>query len=147
MGFVRGLSLHSYAVHIFFYFGSLCYNASLILMSFTCMLLRLCFLLCNKALILTYSLVALPGLRKDIVSLAVVWFCTENGFLASSLWSTSTSLHKRWDCASLEFSPVFYQDRETQAWYLLGLHLGWFCLCHCTRLYCEETWWEYLRKY
>lgn len=62
---------------------------------------KLFFLLHNNAVVLSYSSVAVPGMRKDIVSMAVVWFCAENSFLASSLPSASSSLHKRWYYESL----------------------------------------------
>lgn len=63
---------------------------------------KLFFLLHNNAVVLSYSSVALPSLRKDIVFLAAVWFCAEYYFLVSFLSSVSSRFYKRWDCESLE---------------------------------------------
>ena len=90
----------------------LCYTASfiLILTFFPYYLhvnyFQLFFLLHNSAVVLCSSLVALPGLRRDMVSLAVAWFCTENHFLVS-LSSTSSNLHKSLDYESLELVLCF----------------------------------------
>lgn len=124
--FVRSLSLRSHTVPIFFYFGFLCYSASLLVVliiffPFTCMLIILsCFFLVHSnAVVLPYSSVALPGMRKDIVSVAVVWFCAENSFLASSLPSASSSLHKRRYYESL-LLVLCFSHIETEALYLLS---------------------------
>lgn len=88
---------------------------------FTCMLIILsCFFLVHSnAVVLPYSSVALPGMRKDIVSVAVVWFCAENSFLASSLPSASSSLHKRRYYESL-LLVLCFSHIETEALYLLS---------------------------